>query len=64
MGITSQLKEVSLETLELLKKKTTLCGAFMTAQYLPESAFWKKAKYLAGERAEQIKQNAMLLYFV
>ena len=41
MGITAQLKQVSIQTLEILKQDAYLVKHFFTAKSLPESAFWK-----------------------
>ncbi len=57
MGITSHLKEVSLATLERLKKEPVLVDAFLSAKWLPESTFWETASHWPAASAELIKRN-------
>ena len=58
MGICSYLKQVSTETLVLLKQNPALVELFLAAQYLPESACWTQKKYWTGKSAEQAKERS------
>jgi len=63
MGITSQLKEISLATFERLKKEPALVEAFLSAKWLPESTFWETATHWPAASAELIKRNCETAFF-
>lgn len=54
MGIVGQLKQISGLTLEYFRKDSSLVDLFLTAKWLPESAFWQSTDY----RDEKTKQEA------
>jgi hypothetical protein len=56
MSITARLKQVSVETLEILREDPLLLPAFFDAKFLPESPYWQKALYI-GKYAERLKQE-------
>ena len=58
MGITTQVKQISVSTLELLQQDSKLTEAFFDAQYLPESPEWRRKDYRSGESAESTKRSA------
>jgi Domain of unknown function (DUF1877) len=58
MGICSELKQISIETLDVLKQDPQLVELFLAANYLPESALWKQRNYWNGVSAEQTKENS------
>ncbi len=58
MGITAELKQISVETLEIFRQDPALLSLFFNAQWLPESPIWQQAKYLAGTSSEKNKQKA------
>ncbi|MFB2971624.1 hypothetical protein ACE1CD_21895 [Aerosakkonema sp. BLCC-F183] len=58
MGIESQLKQISIPTLETLRQNPSIVSSFFAAKWLPESAFWQRATYFTGESAQKTKQEA------
>lgn len=56
MGITAKLKQISTQTLELLKQDKYLVGFFFNAEFLPESPHWKRSSW-SEESAEKTKQR-------
>jgi Domain of unknown function (DUF1877) len=58
MGIVGTLKQISIETLDLLRQDPLLTELFLAAQYLPESAAWKQKTYWNGESAEKTKAGS------
>jgi hypothetical protein len=57
MGIEAELKQISLDMLELLKQNICLFNPFFGARWLPESPFWSNSQW-SGESAETTKQQA------
>lgn len=57
MGIEAELKQISLDTLGLLKRDIYLCDLFFEAKWLPASPFWSNSQW-SGKSAETTKQQA------
>jgi Domain of unknown function (DUF1877) len=57
MGITSELKQISVETLDLLKKDPSLIDVFRAGSHLPEYAIWRQKINWNAESVEKAKEK-------
>jgi hypothetical protein len=57
MGITSELKQISIETLDLLKKDSSLIDIFLAGRHLPEYALWRQKIDGNAESLEKEKER-------
>jgi hypothetical protein len=63
MAIECNLKQISLQTLEILIKEPLIAEPFMAVQWFPDSAYWKNGNYLDHEVAQSIQRNSDATFY-